>query len=211
MYSTTCPRLVEFVAATGTAAGAAAAAQLGATLKLWGGGPRGGSAEGGGGVGCGQCFGDKRADKNHPIWRVPRCRTHHFHFASHVQPSHPQRVTTEQQHVCEEAGAVMEANGPMTMRFKSAMSDGKHKQQQQQQQQQQREDSHLSHPPVTLAASPSRPPRSSVGLLRSLRHALTAGAPATGTTLARCRRSNTLHGPLSPPHDSKWLLTSNRQ
>ena len=78
----------------------------------------------------------------------------------------------------------MEANGPVMMRFKSAMSDGNHKQQQQQQQQQQqREDSHLSPLPVTLASSPSRPPRSSVGLLRSLRHALTAGAPATGTTL----------------------------
>ena len=97
----------------------------------------------------------------------------------------------------------MEANGPVMMRFKSAMSDGNHKQQQQQQQQ--REDSHLSPLPVTLASSPSRPPRSSVGLLRSLRHALTAGAPATGTTLAHCRRSNTL--PLIPPHDSKWLLT----
>ena len=43
--------------------------------------------------------------KNDPINRVTRCRTHHIHFASHVQPAHPQRVTTEQQHVIEEAGA----------------------------------------------------------------------------------------------------------
>ena len=56
-----CDQLVEFVAPTGTAAGAQ-------QLQRWGpgGGPGhagGGSAEGGGGVGCGQCVGDKRADK----------------------------------------------------------------------------------------------------------------------------------------------------